>query len=344
MDEEIRKRKKRAVRRGRGEAMRVGTDLWLLICMHMHANPHAVFRLMMANKSIYAAIRSAPDAWWLQLLGRVTAYQNGLRHSNYACHLRSLTRAHLQSHDQLFNDGGGRWCEGLLRAVFAPRCCCCGARQGHRLLRPFALRVCHACLRANAVSNATLALRYGVHFCDFAEAYVAAGGLLLPIDAFSHPPSALNCLSSEACDMRYLSERQVKTGMLFFLWRPHIERIGIALRHTERGAATQAIWACMQRAMRQNDIRRRALLRYAIFDGGAAYRRYIASSSNSTPPPVVMTMPGGPFDAPGVPRYDAARMRRLNTVFRGAYCRLKGFDIKGRAWFPSLPQTPSGCI
>ena len=236
MEEEIRRRKKRAVRRGRGDqsVMRVSGDMWLMICMHMHANPHAVFRLMMANKSIHAAVRSAPDAWWLQLLGRVTAYQNGLRHSNYACHLRALTRAHLLQHNKVFNNGGGRWCEGLMRAVFAPRCCGCGARQGHRLLRPFAIRLCHGCLRANAVSNATLALRYGVNFCDFAEAYAADGGLLLPIDAFSQPASALRCMSSDACDVRYCfhTERgeQVSTGMLFYLWRPHIARIGIRLQ------------------------------------------------------------------------------------------------------------------
>lgn len=131
--------------------------------MHMYSSPRAVFRLMMTNKGVRDAIRSAPEAWWLQLLGRVTAYQNGLRHSNYASHLRVLTRAHLLSHSAAqFVNGTQRQrqrCEGLLRCVFILRCCMCGARRGHRLLRPFPMRTCHACLRANVVSNATLSVR-----------------------------------------------------------------------------------------------------------------------------------------------------------------------------------------
>ena len=150
--------------------------------MHMQSSPQAVFRLMMANKSVRDAMRSAPEAWWLQLLGRVTAYQNGLRHSNHASQLRILTRAHIMSRNHFVDTRQmqqQQGCEALLRAVFAPRCSGCGARHGHRLLSPFAMRVCHACLRANMVSNATLLLRYGLNFCDFAEAYAAEGGLLI---------------------------------------------------------------------------------------------------------------------------------------------------------------------
>ncbi len=153
-----------------------------MVCMHLAHSPHAVFRLMMASKAVRAAFLengAASDAWWLSFFRQVCAYQTSLKHSNFRKRLLAYERRGQLPHVD------------ILRAVFSPRCERCGTRFGHRLLRPFGLRVCAGCLPHCVVSNHALEQDYGVAFFDFLEAYARRGGPLLPLDAFQNEVAAL---------------------------------------------------------------------------------------------------------------------------------------------------------
>lgn len=215
-------------------ARRLGGDLWLAICGHLHARPHAVFRVMMAVKAANEAGRGA-EAWWGELFGRALAYQDGLRRSHYAKQLVFFGRAQARR---------------ALRAVFAPRCDGCGAARGHRLLLPYAVRACRGCLQTRVVSNAALVAEYGVRFGDFAERYCEEKGLLFFVPGGGLPRHGRNTV---------------------LLWRPHVERILPLRPLAGAGAAVARLWAALQRAKARHDAERRRLLLVAAFDGGAAY-------------------------------------------------------------------------
>ena len=237
--------KRRVVPRGRvtpGTVAAVSADVWLLVCAHAHTNPHVVFRLMMASKPVYAALRAAGDAWWRALFERVCEYQSGLAHSNTHHRLTAYARRATLAPER------------ILRAVFSPRCEACGCTRGHRLLRPFALRVCGACLRTRMVSNQALEVYCGLQFCDFLEEYVALGGPVVSLDAFRQRAEALARLSLAPCDRRFvMADGRVRGGTLFFLWQPLVERaVGgrlldrIAAQGARRTAAMR-LSACAQR-------------------------------------------------------------------------------------------------
>ncbi len=140
---------------------------------------------MMASKSVRSAFLengAASDAWWAAFFRQVCAYQTSLKHSNFRKRLLAYERRGQLSHVD------------IIRAVFSPRCERCGTRFGHRLLRPFGLRVCAACLPHCVVSNHALEQDYGVAFFELLEAYARLGGPLLPLDAFQNEVAALRRL------------------------------------------------------------------------------------------------------------------------------------------------------
>ena len=210
----------------------LSADAWLRICANAYTCPHVVFRLMMVCRWLRDALRGVESEWWTTLFQRVCAYQNGLRHSNTLHRLRAYQEP-----------------ERGLRAVFAPRCDACGARRGHRLLRPYALRLCGRCLNHGLVSNLALELLCGLSFCDFLAGYLAGGGFFLPIRAF-HPWSA-QALRRVAPEY----DRRLANALVFF-WRPDVERtLGkplnvMAEAHTARRRAALTIAAHVRRRLR----------------------------------------------------------------------------------------------
>jgi len=86
-----------------------------------------------------------------------------------------------------FVSAGAVFCHGGARALcslLSTRCQACGARFGHRLLAPFALRLCAQCLDNGLVSNRDLELVYGVRSCtSLMEHALTYGGLVLPLRA-----------------------------------------------------------------------------------------------------------------------------------------------------------------
>jgi len=216
------KRKRRCIPRGHVSTqttMVISSDAWLLVCMHLEHSPHAVFRLMMTCKGTFSAFENAStEAWWVEFFEKIKRYQGSLKHSNFLKRLE-----HLQLHKLA--------CRNVLRGIFAPRCDYCGTRFGHRLMQPFAIRTCAECLRLNAISNSVLELRYGLSFSDFLEKYVMEKGFLAPLDSFRFKIKALQCLSNDELDTRYVyynqkkKKKAVQSNTLYFFWRPDIERI-----------------------------------------------------------------------------------------------------------------------
>jgi hypothetical protein len=223
-------------RRGKVSASTMGVvslDAWRLICANAYTCPHIVFRLLMVCKGIRDALRCVEPGWWLVLFRRVCAYQGGLRHSNT---LRRLWT---------YKDP-----ERGLRSVFAPQCEGCGTRKGHRLMRPYALRVCGRCLHDGIVSNLELELLCGLSFCDFLASYLEGGGFFLPMRAFASHSSidALRRIAPEY-DQRL-------ANALVFLWRPNVERVlghtlsALTQTHTERRRAALTLVAHVRRRLR----------------------------------------------------------------------------------------------
>jgi hypothetical protein len=221
----------------------VSVDIWRVILGQTYRCPHLVFRLMMTCRTLRDAVHDDP-AWWSVYYARVCAYQASRKPPPVL----------------LFNTHGFFSPERILRAVFTLRCGMCGARRGHKLLRPFALRVCASCLRAHAISNQALDVYCGVRFCDVLLPYVASGGLLLSLDAFSAPGAALLRLSNSPCDARFVEEdsegrrvHRVRKGTYFFMWCPDLERtLGVPLlslvqAQLHRRHAAARLSACMQR-------------------------------------------------------------------------------------------------
>jgi hypothetical protein len=252
-------------------------DLWLIVCLHLHHSPHAVFRFMMTNKSLRGAFISmeavVTTLWWKTFFDRVCAYQASLKHSNFRKRLLEYEAGRHMPHAT------------ILRAVFSPRCEGCGARFGHRLLRPFSVRVCAACLPLLVISNHALEQHYGVALFDFLETYAATttttaaarvgcgggggGGstpLILPLDAFQDRRLALERLSNNNTNTKdnnssefaffsyeWRSASHIRAHTLVYLWRADVERaIGCSLHalagpHTARRSAAARLSACVRR-------------------------------------------------------------------------------------------------
>ena len=240
-------------------------DVWLQIGMNLDHAPHAIFRLMMTNRlmralfspySIAGNTRGGEEDWWRAFFDRVCAYQSGLKHSRFikrirACHDRFLP----------FNNDSAEVAPSMyaviLRCIFSPRCEGCGARFGHRVLLPFAVRVCARCLRAHSISNHALELHFGVEFPEFLDRYMLTGGLLVPIDAFpSHRNrmgQAIARLSHRPCDLRLVRAPSSAQRKLVFFWRPDVENVlGIPLQqmavmHDVRLGAARRLTAAVRR-------------------------------------------------------------------------------------------------
>jgi len=270
--------KRRCIRRGHASThttMLVSNDAWLLVCMHLEYSPHTVFRLMMTCRSTLSAFQNASEAWWVEFFEKIKRYQGSLKHSNF---LKRLELLHQHQHwDKKNINNNLNSCRDALLGLFAPRCHYCGTRFGHRLLRPFLIRTCADCLKANAISNNVLELRYGLSFSDFLEVYAKEGGFLLPLDSFRLKAKALTCLSNDELDACYYIHKgkknttnkqpatttaataathtkSVKSNVLYFFWKPDIERIlGLNLEQRlliymqERKQAVSVLSAYFQR-------------------------------------------------------------------------------------------------
>lgn len=142
------------------------------------------------------------------------------------------------------------------------RCeCCLSGLEGHKPLGSLSISVCNACLRANVVSNSVLLFRYGLHFCDFLERYHLKGGIILPLDVFHSRARALMQLSDDPLDTAYLHPqlhvesrwRSMQAGILFFMWKPHLEQIlglnlkQLQLEHNQRLQAAAVLCAFAKR-------------------------------------------------------------------------------------------------
>ena len=113
----------------------------------------------------------------------------------------------------------GGFCHGGPRALcslLSTRCQACGARCGHRLLAPFALRLCAQCLDDGLVSNRDLELVYGVRSCTGLMAHALAhGGLVLPLRTLRMPARraiAPRLLSSSSCHHNHAGRRRRRGG------------------------------------------------------------------------------------------------------------------------------------
>lgn len=181
-----RKRARRACPRRRATSdtsQRVTSDVWMIVCRNAFFSPHTVFRLMMACKELWLALR-APESreWWDRFLARIVAYQQCLSHSNYLPLLRACQKQ-------------VRCSRGVIRLVYSPRCFACGSRFGRTIFMPMLQRVCSGCLSAQLVSNKVLDRQYGLSFSDFILPYKDAGGLIIARQSYCHRRAELLRLS-----------------------------------------------------------------------------------------------------------------------------------------------------
>jgi hypothetical protein len=266
----------------------VAADVWRLIGASAYRCPHVVFRLLGVCRGIRAALQSVDPGWWRALFRRVCAYQGGLRHSNT---LRRLWA---------YQDP-----ERGLRAVFAPQCEGCGARRGHRRMRPYALRACGRCLREGLVSNLALELRYGLSFGDFLAPYLAKGGFFLPLRAFEAGAPQQEALRRIAPEY----DPRLANALCFF-WRPDLARLCF-LRLDEASAGR----------------RMRAALTLA-----AHVRRRL----RTVPPPLpVAWFPGGPYQRhTGRARYSPEGVARFEACLAEATARLRPYLRS--SWLPDV--------
>ena len=286
------------MRRGKvspSTAAAIAPDVWRLIGASAHTCPHVVFRLLGVCRGIRAALRGVDPDWWGALFKRVCAHQGGLRHSN--------TLRRLWAYQEP---------ERGLRAVFAPHCERCGARRGHRRLRPYALRACGRCLREGLVSSLALELRYGLSFCDFLAPYLAGGGFFLPMRAFVlavGAPQQREALRRIAPDY----DPRLANALAFF-WRADVERLVLRGRLDEARARTHAQ-------------RRDAALTLA-----AHVRRRLRTARAPLP---AAWMPGGPRQMhTGRARYSPEGLARFEACLAEATERLRP-HLSSR-WLPDV--------
>ena len=170
---------------------RVGTDLWLIICSHLERSPQAVFRLLVASRSLFLA---PTNEWWTEFYGKVVTYQSSLKRSNFTRRL---------SYFEKYTDK--RQALGL---VFGARCHYCGARRGHTFIKPLMKRACATCLHENLISNTELEFQYGLSFSDFIEEYSSKGGALLPSECFK--TTTITTTTKKAN---------------LYMWKPHMQKL-----------------------------------------------------------------------------------------------------------------------
>ena len=312
-------------------------DLWLAIAARMAHAPHAVFRLMMTNRRMRALFSPAGEhgKWWQLFFECVREYQAGLKHSRFlkrmsACHERLAP----------FGDVGPRLCAAILRCIFAPRCEACGARYGHRVMLPFAVRVCAPCLRAHCISNHALERRFGVEFSAFLDTYMLSGGLLVPIDAFrNRMGQAIARMSEDACDTRAPTHVQRK---LVFFWRPDVEHaLGASLEtlvplHTLRVRAAQRLTAVVRRkglhAFMACVAQRTVLSADMLGVARGVWGRMYESTRHCMPEAVPEWMPGV-----GMKRPRAEHAQRIV----GYTSRTLSATVHTLSWFPQPKPTRS---
>jgi hypothetical protein len=134
-------------------------DVWRLIGWHLAAHPHALLRLLASHPFFRRMVDQTPG-WWEQYFRLLF-----LKHPKLA-----TTNAHHHRR--------------MLIAMVGARCQVCGTPHGHRLLHPFALRLCKGCLSRGIISNEVLELEYGIRPCtELMEHLLAQGGFVLPLRA-----------------------------------------------------------------------------------------------------------------------------------------------------------------
>jgi hypothetical protein len=186
---------------------------------------------------------SKKDEWWRAFLERVIEYQKSLKVSKFLRSIESLQSLEAKQ---------------ILALVFGRKCHCCKTKRDHYIFKALKLRVCISCLKNNLVSNGVLEFKYGISFSDFAEDYVASGGLLIPKDYFF-----TNCKTKGkeyemfmmdeqlACESRQYASSNF-SNMIFF-WIPHLENImkfdlkKLIMIQKERRKAAQFLSARMAR-------------------------------------------------------------------------------------------------
>ena len=207
--------KRRRLRVSSSTVSRIGTDIWLMICLHLDHSPQAVFRLLVASRPLFLA---PSDEWWSEFYSRVVTYQSGLKHSNF---IRMLSRFE--------NYANKRQALGL---VFGSHCHYCGARRGHTLIQPLMKRACAVCLHQNLISNTELEFRYGLPFSDFIEKYSCKGGLILLPECFKTTTSAITTLEGALGSGGWLevnkcadSNSKSRTKADVYMWKPHMRKL-----------------------------------------------------------------------------------------------------------------------
>ena len=218
----------------------VPVDTWLLVCMHFFSGPQHVFRLMVACRGIWGALKAHP-VWWEAFYRRVLQYQDVLTASPYAKVLHRY-ETHSDKHR-------------VLKLVFVRICEACGTRQGHTLLHPLMARLCTLCVQQRVVSNRVLLKRYGLHFSDFLLAYHASGGVVIAhrqnVKKTLDHSSNLLWLTCEPLDFetrRFDRVSGFKHQLLFFCVKDLERVLGMTLpqarqRHQERVGALERVWA-----------------------------------------------------------------------------------------------------
>lgn len=224
------KRKKQCTRRTRATPLtvaRVPDDAWLQICLHLHASPSHVFRLMAASRRVWEALKRHPK-WWAHFYHQVLLYQE--RVLSVSPYVKTLQR--YQSYEDK---------RRVLKLVFVRVCEACGAKQGHTLLHPLMARLCTLCVQQRVVSNRVLLKRYGLHFSDFLLQYHDAGGVLIAHrQNFKKSLDHSTSLLWLTCDPLDFETRQYdrltgfKHQLLFFSVKDLEGILGISLADEER--------------------------------------------------------------------------------------------------------------
>jgi hypothetical protein len=142
--------------------------------MYLNHSPHAVFRLLITNKSL---LQAPSTQWWGEFYHKVVEYQKNLKHSNF---LHKLV-CHCPSHDTFD-------AKKTIGLAFGIHCMYCGVRHGHTFIKTLMIRACAKCLHQDLISNGELEFKYGISYSDFIEEYSKKGGIALPKECFrSHP-------------------------------------------------------------------------------------------------------------------------------------------------------------
>ncbi len=140
-------------------------DMWAKVCLHFFKAPELVFRIMMALRSVWRALRHNRVFW--EMLYRQT----------YTYHTELIKFGTSTAQLAAFKDCRDK--HRMLQLIFGRRCEACAARYGHSLFQPLMERLCQWCLQERLVSNRELLARYGLHFSDLLLEYYRKGGRLV---------------------------------------------------------------------------------------------------------------------------------------------------------------------